>query len=157
MEDTLGEKKINRLWRPWRVVNTLVYPSEVHHLLSPNDNNFHGVAKRRWRLDRTIDWSKDEIISLSLLHYLNTVESEKVIKYFKTNLFIGNYESCTLKKCKDIVGQGYDSFVEKKDFLDAAKKTYILFVNPKQRKLLLRETPLLKGFNSTFDGKYWVQ
>ena len=101
----------------------LRYPSEVHHLLSPNDNNFHGGAKRKWRLDRALDWGKDEEISLSLLHHLSQDNETNVKKYFENNFFLSNYRNLTLKKCKDIVRHGLNSFVEKKNFFEGSKKT----------------------------------
>lgn len=67
------------------------YPPDIHHLLSPNDNKWHGVAKAKWRnlcRTRAIDKTGGVESSLLLLKCLVDVKSETIKKNFQRNLFI---------------------------------------------------------------------
>lgn len=63
------------------------YPSQVHQYLSPNDNNLHGVAKRKWK---TSPYYLRPGVSSSLyfLHCLNQVPSPLIKSWFARNLML---------------------------------------------------------------------
>ena len=48
----------------------LCYPAVVHQYLSPNDNKFHGAAKRKWK-NLGLDFTDDVKSSIALLHCLD--------------------------------------------------------------------------------------
>jgi len=68
------------------------YKHDIHQLLSPNDNNWHGPPKRKWRQlfdNRMVDKMQDVESSLLLLKC-----NMMVLKFIsKKNLFLGKKKS----------------------------------------------------------------
>lgn len=96
------EKKIS-VFESLGFMNRCIYPSAVHQYLSPNDNNFHGVAKAKWRSeigDREIR-SED---TLSLLKQCDAIEGQTVRDWFIRNFLLHN-DKPTIKDCKDIIAE----------------------------------------------------
>ena len=68
----------------------IIYPPEVHELLSPNDNGWHGQAKRKWRKlckERYINKKDGLEGSLLLFKCLTDVPDHVIRKKFRHNLF----------------------------------------------------------------------
>ncbi len=61
------------------------YPSELHHLLSPNDNRVHGTSKRSWKFN-VDDHGDDVNASLYLLSCLDSDISTHGAHWFNKNL-----------------------------------------------------------------------
>jgi len=72
-------------------LEAIEYQSDIHHLLSPNVNKWHGNAKQKWKNllnTRMVDKSEGVESSLLLLKCLLEVKPKHIIKYFKQNLFL---------------------------------------------------------------------
>ena len=67
--------------------NHRVYEPAFHHFASPNDNNIHGVAKKKWR-ERFENFTDDVETSLALMKFIDDA-SKKSGTYFQRNLQIG--------------------------------------------------------------------
>ena len=67
--------------------NHRVYEPAFHHFASPNDNNVHGVAKKKWR-ERFENFTDDVETSLALMELIDDA-SKKSGAYFQRNLQIG--------------------------------------------------------------------
>jgi len=88
----------------------LVYPPEVHELLSPNDNGWHGPAKKQWRTKcskRYVDKNDGIEGSLLLLQCLADTKTETIKKHFKSNLFLGSQK---------ITKKGITELIEERNF-----------------------------------------
>lgn len=64
------------------------YQPDIHQLLSPNDNKWHGIAKDKWkqlRRERMIGSEDGVQSSLLLLKSLIEIKPENIKKIFKRN------------------------------------------------------------------------
>jgi len=71
-------------------LKTIEYESDIHELLSPNDNKWHGVSKKKWRVlrnRRMLDKTQGVESSLLLVRSLLDIKKESIKKYFKKKLF----------------------------------------------------------------------
>lgn len=138
-------------------VQTATYPPVIHHLLSPNDNHFHGVAKRQWRcLAQKEGWDKDDGVesSLCLLSLLTYAEPEAICGYFKHNFFIGR-KCVKPDRCMDLVTNGVLTSIRKNEYLAQAEAAYQKYESQVSR--LVPDdgaTPPCELENS-LDGRYW--
>ena len=94
----------------------IVYPPEVHELLSPNDNGWHGPAKKQWRARCTKRYiGKNDGIegSLLLLQCIVNTKTKTIQKHFKSNLFIGE-QNISQKKIEELIeGRSYKIYRSK--------------------------------------------
>ena len=125
-----------------------IYPAAVHQWLSPNDNRDHGVAKARWRSDKTIDFTDDVQASIALMHYIDQVAREFVKTWFKTNLMLDK-EWVTVEACDEIMGK--KRYQRSKYHLDCLRKFRIW--NGEDAREFVPTFP--KGLEDSLDGTYW--
>jgi hypothetical protein len=93
-----GTERTGSALEGYAFIDELVYPSDVHQWLSPNDQRFHGRAKARWRSSK--DYSTVELrSSLALLQAMNLELSDgQIIKVgddFTQNFFLAHGRSIT--------------------------------------------------------------
>lgn len=77
-EDLTGE---------FSVQSFVEYPSCVHELISPNDNNLHGACKQVWRNQENIR-EGDLYSTLHLLYLLGNYEKSSIINHFQQNFIL---------------------------------------------------------------------
>jgi hypothetical protein len=65
-----------------------IYPSEVHHLLSHNDQRHHGAAKAVW-YKMKLDGLDDVESTLALMHELDIDQAKNSALYFARNILRG--------------------------------------------------------------------
>jgi len=128
---------------------TIKYEPDIHHLLSPNDNKWHGVGKCKWRglcNARMLDKTEGVESSLLLLKCLLDAKASSIRKYFKRNLFI--------RQC-DINDNAIKKLVtEDKKFLyrsDKVEKTMTYF--SRWRRGRLRDTRIKFIPNQNIESK----
>lgn len=83
-----------------RSISSSVIPGVVHHFLLPNDNNFHGEYKGRWRyfIRNGEPWSiKKKFVDMNRAYYL--VPSSTIQKHFKRTM-IGHGPECEFTDAK---------------------------------------------------------
>ena len=83
---------------------TFTYPPLIHHIISPNDNHFHGAAKAKWRaMYAKMGWGSGDAVEsdLCLLGYLTHTDPRAIQGYFERNLFLGQ-EPPTAKRCRTL-------------------------------------------------------
>ena len=79
------------------------YPSSVHEVISPNDNDLHAAPKQRWRT--STDWRCTDLRSpLRLVKKLQSHASDEISKCFRRNFFLLQDCQPTLAQCKTAVG-----------------------------------------------------
>src|SRR5205085_473711 len=76
------------------------YPGVVQQYLSPNDNRFHGSAKKIWR-ESGVDFTDDVLSCAYLLNLLDWCTKD-ARTWFDTNLQLGLQES-TLSKVEELL------------------------------------------------------
>ena len=81
------------------------YTAAVHAFLSPNDNKFHGQAKRQW-LAEGLDYSDDVKSSISLLFWLDQPTREHILGYFHQNFLLRVYNPTPLDSMQVITRKG---------------------------------------------------
>jgi hypothetical protein len=64
--------------------NHVTYPTEVHHWLSPNDNNLHG-CKEKWKMDYP-DFDDDPEAALALMVLIDRDAEAHARYYFERNI-----------------------------------------------------------------------
>merc|ERR1712150_322361 len=77
---------------------TVKYQTDIHQLLSPNDNKCHGIAKTKWKQLRKkrMVGSKDGVeTSLILLKCLLDIEPASIKEIFQTKFFLPQKKSQT--------------------------------------------------------------
>lgn len=120
-----------------------IYECIVHHFLSPNDNNIHGVAKRKWRT-KIKDHKDDVISSIALLSYLDEAFRNGPT-LFEKNLQIG-IPDVDIDKVKDLVGN------KRNDFETRALFEYRVYMRQDAREYVPDVPEELK---SALDGLFW--
>lgn len=65
--------------------NHIEYPSDVHQYLSPNDNNLHGAAKQKWKLEYNEFETRVEA-PLRLMQLIDCDAAEHSQWYFRRNI-----------------------------------------------------------------------
>lgn len=83
----------------------IILPSVVHHYLSVNDNDVHGLAKTRWRNTKGIDFTDDLMSSLTLLRELDSISAHHIRKLFDRN-FMRRVERPSLDDALALIGPG---------------------------------------------------
>lgn len=123
--------------------NHIKYPACVHQLLSPNDNRWHGAAKKRWR-ESGVNFKDDAAASIKLLLFLDK-ETHGCEKWFRTNLQVDREEVS-----REIVEQlvlGNSERVQ--DYYKRCRRLYRIHVGLDARGEA-HERP-----NDALDGTYW--
>lgn len=132
-------------------ISTAQYIPSIHHFLSPNDNKFHGVAKKIWR-GSTMDRTDDIACTISLMNTLNTISEESVKGWFQKNFFIGD-EDYSLEDCEAIVTKNFSKYIEKDEHFRSCVQAYFRHTRG-LRSNDARFIPVsLDG--SLLDGRYW--
>lgn len=89
----------------YKICGHAAYPPCVHQVLSPNDNSYHGEAKRKWFSEiRKQGYGKDQDADaeLLLLECLDSVDPKHIRHDFERNFFIGQ-KNVTTRACYDLV------------------------------------------------------
>lgn len=130
------------------------YPSCVHELLSPNDNNAHGRAKRRWRTSDV--YRKDDVSSsLFLLNELGTTDPKAVRNDFRRNFVRDGCKGPLVQHCRSLCA-GLTS-ISDREIRDneKSKRFYLDFMAGKnKRSATLKSVPPL-ALGSGLDGCQW--
>jgi hypothetical protein len=90
-----------------------VYPACVHQFLSPNDNNLHGAAKVKWRLQKLGQQMESAEETHLLMHLIDIDQNEHSRFYFDRNRLLGP-ETDRSAQALELVG-GSQSNVRKRE------------------------------------------
>ena len=123
------------------------YPALVHQYLSPNDNRFHGAAKKEWR-QLVSDFSDDVKAAVVLLSMLDK-NYKDVGTWFDTNLQLQARLPSADAVAKLIKGE---KLMENPRYFQALR-AYRKFQCGDARGSI---PPTPPGLASGLDGKYWV-
>ena len=136
---------------------TAVYPPLIHHFLSPNDNNFHGAGKAKWRsMAAENGWGKDDSVesSLALLSIFSNFDREAICSYFTKNFFIGR-ASIKPDRCMDLVTDGIMKKIRKSEFYQRSVSAYQIHLERKARNGSPIYLPPPSSLKDSLDGQYW--
>ena len=130
----------------------LAYPSPVHQFISPNDNCYHGVGKKKW-LNLSLDWTDDVLSSITLLHIFDSIKGEKVRGWFQQNMLAIQERADTEKVMAPLTKKLFD---QNPYFRSCLRKYWELY-NPDMlvKSRLVDDAPV--AIESTFDGAYWTE
>ena len=130
----------------------LEYPSAVHQYISPNDNCWHGVAKRKWT-NMSLDWSDDVLSTVTLLQLLDNVDSSTIRGYFLKNMLSCKDEADVLEVIAPLTKKIFSENV----FYRSALHKYWTLYNPSKlaESSIGGDYPI--SLESTFDGTYWTE
>ena len=134
--------------------NEYTYPPSVHMYLSPNDNKFHGAAKRAWRKSG-VDMKDDVASSLRLMFEFDCIKSKSIRSWWKYNFNLNN--KCVLReRMEDLVRGRRKNLVERSEYYQKCMEHYRRSVlEPAKRgNIHYIEKPL--SFENTFDSTYWT-
>ena len=130
------------------------YPSEVHHLLSPNDNNLHGAAKARWRASPF--YRQDDVTtSLCLLSELTSASQGAVMKHFDRAFMLNLKEELTQEQCTNLFSPGHTAKVKHVEWLKSCRLAYTAFA---ARRVVTRNSPVKvshQHMECDLDGEFW--
>lgn len=126
------------------------YPPIVHQYLSINDNQFHGVAKAKWRRSG-VDYSDDVRASVMLLDCLDFVPGEQITSWWGRNLLAGSRRP-TVEEVLPILHGNFKTHVERSSHYQACVDEYFLFTGDERPTGAAR---IPHALQSDFNGKYW--
>lgn len=121
----------------------------LHHLLSPNDNNLHAVAKATWRASN-VDMDDSVQSSLELLKHLERVSSRNIVSWFQTNLRVGK-KRASQKQSEDFVSKGRHEMVRRSPHLTTALLAYC---RDQIHNLHVNKKTILSSLPKRFKRKY---
>ena len=124
----------------------VAYPSAVHQWLSPNDCNLHGRAKAVWRTNSP-NWKDDVKESLYLMYLFDQTPKEKIINWFKNNLFLDGGR-LTTEAVSAQMGEGKKG---KSEFHRWCEYRYLTEV----KKIVNFPNPRRQSVEDSLDGNYW--
>ena len=130
------------------------YPPDVHELLSPNDNNLHGIAKAKWRASPAL--TADDVVStLYLAGKLSSVDA-KVVKGFWDKNFVLD-QPLTRRRCEELVGFSKTKRAQQAQVMyDSARALYLSWINGDTRRGWTQQPCALSALPSGLDGVKWV-
>lgn len=126
----------------------VAYPAAVHQYLSPNDNHFHGAAKKKWR-ESGIDFSDDVLSCCALLHFMDDTTAS-VPAWFDANMQLGKRKTDLAGVESLIKGTG----IEDSKFHRRCLREYRTFEYGDARGGVPDAPP---GLESRLDGVYWTE
>ena len=132
-----------------------LYPSVIHHLLSPNDNSAHRDAKQKWRQSQ-LDRRDDVRCSLTLLSHVNTLRQDTVAGYFSDNYFLAG--PVTLERARGITSHSLSEFTAANDVYRLALLRYERYTrtaNTSRHSDVRGSLP--KSLECDLDGDYWTK
>jgi hypothetical protein len=124
----------------------VVYPSECHQYISPNDNPAHGVVKAIVR-GKCEDLSDDVDTSLRLLHELDNIKPDTIKGWWERNFLAGDYKGMHRRAAELISGTPNKLLAYHRECF----KLYIAFVNGDDLQPISASSPL----EDDLDGAYW--
>lgn len=125
----------------------VVLPSCIHHYLSVNDNNAHGVAKARWRA-MDVDHSDDVASPLALMMCLDQVEKAHIRHWFIRNYLL-DQNNIQIQYISALLGR--PSSDTRREHA-AAHRRYLT----KFRPTSTYNVAAIEKIWSDLDGAYWV-
>lgn len=125
------------------------YPASVHQWLSPNDNRFHGEAKRQWRAEMR-DFSDDVEATLSLMHKLDWVATKHIRKWFDRNLMLST-PSITTEAMRKVFGK---SAGKKSEWHANCLREFRVWIGEDARGGVPAAP---RGLESRLDGLHWEE
>lgn len=129
------------------------YPPDIHHFLSPNDNNYFGYAKAKWR-SSGVSREDDVLCSLQLMMDLNEVPAEQISDWFKRNFFM-NGDEVSLADCEEICSKGLSGAILRDDFLLACFSAYTKFMHGSTMRGMDIPSIIPESLATELDGEYW--
>jgi len=124
------------------------YPAPIHQFLSPNDNRLHGVAKKKWKTEISLDFKDDVNSSLYLMDQLDRVPQEKIKGWFKQNHCLGEKE-IDIDRARKLLGKHKNG---NNEFYKQCLESYRIFMHEDARGGV-PDAP--KGLESRLDGNSW--
>ena len=129
-----------------------VYPPKVHHLLSPNDNNLHGICKKKWKSKRNF---KDDVDrSLELMRLLSDVDSNTIKAFWEKNFLWNIRQEDFDKTIQDLASKGiYGKIRNTPYLLDCLAKfeAWYYSSNRSINSKIVEDS----GLYCSLDGSYW--
>lgn len=128
------------------------YPPPVHQYISPNDNCYHGVGKKKW-LNLGLDWEDDVLSSITLLQIFDKIQSEKVQGWFTQNM-LGIQERADIEK---VMAPLAKKLFDQNPYYRHCLRKYWEQYHPDMlvSSRLVDDAPV--AIESTFDGAYWTE
>lgn len=130
-----------------------VYPSPVHHLLSPNDNNQHGIGKKKWN---SVEDHKDDVFaSLFLLKCLMEVDKDTIIGFWKTNFCVGLKGQERAAAVKNFISKNQFGRIRRDPTYSMALEMYMNYAEKNRRNSITTSVHHM-GDKCDLDGRYWA-
>lgn len=139
------------------VSKTATYPPPVHHFISPNDNNYHGEAKTKWRnMINCSNWdSKDGVLSsVFLMSCLNDVSMSHIQSFFKRNFFLES-SNPSIEDFKNLVTAGNFEKIEENEYFSDCHDSYQFGEKMDLWKKEGDHREIIALLDSGLDGSYW--
>jgi hypothetical protein len=135
-------------------VGAHAYTPEIHHVMSPNDNMYHGAAKRIWRT-QDLDWKNDMETSLSLLSILTRQNEDEIKGYFDKNFFLEEGMVCGKDVCRSILSNGSTGVIRDNETFKRHLELYRTWNKGRGKRRLSDPIDEPLTLPTELDGTFW--